>query len=205
MKKRKKTKVRRRFSITDPFGNAPAPRKGMTQMWADPDLMDEYREAGWSRVKKAKRVFDMVLMERPAQLTEAAREKEISAARIMFSEAEANNKGPEYWKTMSPVMAKHVDYTPEAFQSAKDTLNVEPHTLQAYADVAIRVAVSDKEIKSAMYLGLSPGEYIRRLVIMDTDWLMRVSRSSFDDIVHPVFARGVVKIEPVEKSDGSSS
>lgn len=192
-------------------------------------IQDQAREAGWkpvpySRHRKFRKgpkntimLNGMMLMERPHQDHWYALGKAAQASLDMVRQHPSQTGDPmqpgyplgmkAIKATIGPVDA--VDMSLEAFQASKSMLNVLPAAWKsdeiAYADVTIRIAVTDKEIRSAMMHRLSPGEYIRRLVIMDTDWLMRVSPSGVDDSVHPIFARGVMRMEPVEKPDADAA
>lgn len=166
-------------------------------------------EGGWRPVlpkrhprmtHKGRRIVvgGQVLMQRPRKLSDAA-----TAENLRIAKAQINEESKQY-RSKPGVILPHIDHWRERkfthAQVVEFKNNLGDRGGLKYVEVTIGVLIDDDEFQMATaHLSLSPQEYIRRRIYMDTDVLVRARNSDWEEM--PIFRRGemFVKSFPMEK------
>ena len=176
--------------------------------------LKRFEDGGWKSVPakrhpkmlhKGKKIIvhGQLLVERDRALTDAALKKGYEVAKAQF---DAHNPQNRETKTRAgfpyiPEVAAYIDNNRNAAFSAaeigefRDGLKTRRD--YSYVEVTIGVVIDNHEFETATeVLHLSPEEYIKRRVYMDTDALLQIDSSTTPGKI-PLFRRAEVHIRPM--------
>lgn len=207
------------FEIIGPIPN------GMTYQWCPLSLLGEsqpvenilnrMKAGGWNAVPSrrhpqmthqgGKIVFGgQVLMQRPKKTTSAAQNREIAKAHRQLKEHPTHGDRQHF---VVPITG-----APPVEQAAQADIDIEKAKSElrtasgvCFVDITIAIAISDREIETAIRtLQLTPAEYMRRRIIMDTRALIRRGDSlaiidpASERHEYPIFQRAEIKAHVLE-------
>lgn len=211
----------------DPFiviGEIPA---ALTYQWVPVAILGDYALAKdnlarherngwgcvpWKRHPKMPRdrkwivVRDQLLMQKPKRLVQETLRRNTDDARAMYDQHIASPSrfglGDERrWSAFVAAVTTSDAWTQDQFDAAKTTLN-ETQSGIRYCEVTIGMVVSDLEIENASWLKLTPQEYIRRRVIMDTEVLMREPTTKTGEPA--LFSRAELSVKAIYGTEAES-
>jgi hypothetical protein len=194
----------------DPFEVIGEIPKGLAYKWQATRVMGElqlevleYHYAnGWTCVPHKRHpkmprdrvwivVQDQLLLQKPKHLVEAARQEEIAVARAQFDEMNPDTNKEIVATSSYSWPRKDVAFTTEKIKELRE--NIQRCGETNFVEITIGVALDNRTFDIATSMALTPHEYVRRQIHMDTDVLIQVPVDRYHTEL-PIFRRAEMSV-----------